>query len=199
MKKIIIITSCFLLTFMSVGAQEVTAKLGEAETAYNSGQLDNTRFALQQALAEIDQVIGKEILGMLPATMGDLPAVAAEDNVTGSSLGFAGLYVNRTYQGTEQSGKIEIVSDSPILAGLNTILAMPMLMGSDPNQKRIKISGYKALLQKNTDDTGKISWSVQVPFNQSLLTFSCEGFDNENDVIAMANTIPIDKIVKISN
>ena len=136
---------------------------------------------------------------MLPATMGDLPAVAAEDNVTGSSLGFAGLYVNRTYQGTDKSGKIEIVSDSPILAGLNTILAMPMLMGSDPNQKRIKISGYKALLQKNSDDTGKISWTVQVPFNQSLLTFSCEGFDNENDVIAMANTIPIDKIVKISN
>ncbi|HYX10000.1 MAG TPA: hypothetical protein VE912_24955 [Bacteroidales bacterium] len=198
MKKTVIIASFLLLTLMSIQAQEVTGKLDEAKTAYNSGELDNTRFALQQALAEIDQVIGKEILGMLPATMGDLPAVTTEDNVTGSSSGFAGLYVNRSYQGTEKSASIEIVSDSPLLAGLNSLLAMPMLMGSDPNQKRIKINGYKGLLQKNTDDTGKVSWDVQLPFNQSLLTFNCDGFENESDVVAMANTIPIDKIVKIS-
>ena len=198
MKKIITIASCFLLTFMSMQAQEVTGKLNEAKTAYNSGDLDNARFALQQALTEIDQVIGKEILGILPSSMGDVPAVTAEDNVTGSSLGFAGLYVNRTYQGTEKSASIQIVSDSPLLAGLNSLLAMPMLMGSDPNQKRIKISGYKALLQKNTDETGKVSWDLQVPFNQSLLTFSCDGFENESDVVAMANTIPINEIVKIS-
>jgi hypothetical protein len=90
------------------------------------------------------------------------------------------------------------VSDSPMLAGINTLLAMPGFMTSDSNQKRKKISNYKALMTRNADEEGRVSYDVQVPLSSSLLTFQCSGFEDENEVLKMANAIPVDKILSIS-
>lgn len=91
-----------------------------------------------------------------------------------------------------------IISDSPMLAGISTMLAMPAFIGSDENHKRVKVSNYKALMTKNTDDQGIASYDIQVPVSNLLLTFSCTGIQDEEDVITMANTIPVDQIVKLS-
>lgn len=201
MKKLKYIVPIIIAIFVSTNAksQDVASKLKEAQSAYSSGSLDNARFALQQALEEINKAIGKEILGVLPVKMGDMPYVEKEDNVTGAAMGNASLYVNRKYGTDDKNVKIEIISDSPLLAGINAMLAMPSFLGTgNANQKRIKIAGYKALMQKNSDDNGKASYDIQVPFNQSLLTVRCQGISSENDAIAMANSIAIDKIVKLA-
>jgi len=51
-----------LLMAFQVQSQDVSAKLDEAASAYGSEDLENTRFALQQSLAELDALIGQEIL-----------------------------------------------------------------------------------------------------------------------------------------
>ena len=190
------------LTVGQVIAQEdVDSKLSEAKSAYKGGNLDDSRFALQQALDALDAVIGKEILTLLPDKMGDMVADEKSDNVTGSSAGFGGIYVNRDYADSENkiSSSFQLISDSPLLKGINAILAMPGIMtGSDPNQKRIKVDGYKSLMQKNEGDDGSVSYDVQIPFGNSLITFHCEGVSSESDVEAMANTIPVSKIVKLA-
>ena len=84
------------------------------------------------------------------------------------------------------------------MAGINTILAMPGFMTSDENQKRIKVNGYKALITRNPDSGGTVSYDLQIPFSGSLLTFQCTGIDDEEAVIGMANKIPIDEIVSIA-
>jgi len=197
--KYILLIVITILISINGRSQDVASKLNEAQSAYASGNLDNARFALQQALEEINKAIGKEILGLLPVKMGDMAYIEKEDNVTGTSLGYSGLYVNRKYGTDEKNVKIEIISDSPLLAGINALLSMPSFLNAgNPNQKRIKISGYKALLQKNSDDNGKTSYDIQLPFNQSLLTVRSQGVNNENDVIALVNSIAIDKIVKIA-
>ena len=61
------------------------------------------------------------------------------------------------------------------------------------DQKRIKVGTYKAMLQTNESEDGTKNYDVQVPFSNSLLTFHCDGY-SENDVVSMANTIPVDKI-----
>jgi len=200
MKKILILLTVAVFTapgaFMS--AQEVTASLDEALSSYKSDNLEDARFTLQGALNGINQAIGKEILAILPDEMNGIPKVETGDDVTGVNTGFAGLFISRSYMAEDRNASIEIVSDSPLLAGINTILAMPGFMTSDENQKRIKIEGYKALLTRNTDSQGMVSYDLQMPFSGSLLTFQCAGIEDENEVIAMAKKIPVDEIVTIA-
>ena len=201
MKKILLIVTVTLIIIsgIQVKAQDVQANIDEARSSYQSGNLENARFALQQALNSINQEIAGEILALLPSEMGNMPMVEGSDDVSGSSYGYAGLYVSRSYaRDTTASSSIEIVSDSPLLAGINALLAMPAIAYSDPNQKQIKINNYKAMLTKSGDDQGIVSYDIQLPFSSSLLTFQCTGIQDENEVIGMANTIPVDKIVKLT-
>ena len=200
MKKILILLTLTLFTIPGafINAQEVTASLDEALSSYKSDNLEDARFALQGALNEINQVIGKEILAILPDEMNGMSKVEAGDDVTGINTGFAGLFISRSYTAENRNASIEIVSDSQLLAGINTILAMPGFMTSDENQKRIKIEGYKALLTRNSDSEGMVSYDLQMPFSGSLLTFQCDGIEDENEVIGMANRIPVDDIIAIA-
>jgi len=200
MKKTIYIAVMAIMGMLAsnVSAQDATAKLNEADASYSSKDLENTRYALQQALVEINKAVGKDILDLLPKTVSGLDVVTKEDNVSGAA-GFAGLFVNRSFGQGEKTVKIEIISDSPMLAGINAMLSMPMIMGnSDPNQKRMKISGYKAMLQKSSSDETNVSYTLQIPLNQALFTLNVKGIPGENDVIAIANGLPLDKIAKLA-
>lgn len=201
MKKILFAITVILIIIPGIQgkAQDVQANLNEARSAYQSGNLENARFALQQALNGINQEIAREILALLPSEMKNMPVVEGSDDVIGTSYGFAGLYVTRSYaRDTTASSSVEIVSDSPMMAGINALLTMPAFMSSDPNQKQIKINNYKALLTKSMDDQGVASYDIQLPFSNSLLTFKCTGIQDENEVIGMVNSIPVDKIVKLT-
>lgn len=200
MKKFYILLVACVFTGAIAEAQEVDARLSEAKSAYSGGNLDNARFALQQALREVDIAIGNEVLTMLPTSIGGLAFNEDEDEVTGMSGGIAGLFVNRTY-GDYESGRqasVQLMSDSPLLAGINAILAMPLIGAGDPNQKRIKVNGYKALLQKTDDGEGGVSFEVQVPFGSSLLTFHCEGISSESEIEKLANALPVSDIAALT-
>jgi hypothetical protein len=182
-------------------AQEFDKNLATAKSSYASGNLEDTRFNLENALREIDIAIGKEIMKVLPTTIGTLAYNAKEDNVTGMSASFAGLYVHRAY-GTDpnKSANIDIVSDSPLMAGINAILSMPMIMNSaDSHQKVIKVQGYKTLLTRQTNENGDTSgYDVQTPFGSSMLTLHYSGNISEADITKLANSIPLEKIIAIA-
>ncbi len=197
--KIISLTVLLITGLLSFSfSQDVEGKLDEAKAAYKKENLDDTRFALEEALHELDMIVGKKILAIMPEEMGGLQFNSGQDNVTGNSSGAGGLYVNRDYGSAESQkyAEILIVSDSPMLASINSILSMPLIgaMSGDSGQKRIKIDGYKGLMQRNDDDGENVSYDIQIPFGGSLLTFNCTGFDNESDVLKMVNTIPVSKI-----
>jgi hypothetical protein len=197
-KHIFGIIVIILATGINILAQDIQARLDAAKSDYQSGNLEGARFELQEALNEINQVIGKEILKLLPSEMGGMSSDSMGDEVTGTAAGFAGLYVNREYSGENKNASVSIVSDSPMLAGINTMLTMPAFVGTDENQKRVKVSNYKALLTKDTDDQGIASYDIQVPVSNLLLTFNCTGIADEDEVVEMANTIPVDQIVKLA-
>lgn len=181
----------------AASAQKVEPKLDEAQAAYRAGNLEATRFALQQAMNEIDLAIGREVLGLLPASMGQIPMVEADDQVGSAGMGFAGLYVHRYYRSDgDSSADLQILADSPLLAGINAILALPSFV-SDANQKRIRVGNYRSLLQKSEDSSGHVTWDIQVPFGSSLLTLQVKGLDSEQAVIDMANTIPVDQVARL--
>lgn len=189
----------FGITTCRIGlAQDVNKHLDEARSAYGAGQLDAARFALQQAMNEVDLAIGKEILKVLPAKLGQMPFVESDDNVTFGAGGYAGLYLSRVYKASETSSvNLQIIGDSPLLAGINTILSLPLIGAGDPNQKRIRVGNYRALMQKSTNDEGAVSWDIQVPFGSSLMTLQYQGISEEKAVTDMANTIPVDQVARL--
>ena len=204
MKKLLI--SCFLFFFIlySTVAQDpdIEGNLATAKSAYNSGNYEEARFTLQQTLSDLNQIIGEEIQKLLPDEMGGLPAYQEADEMIGNTG--MGIVVNRTYQNPDQPDKsveVSIVDHSPMIAMVNTFLSSPMLSGmmmASSGQKAVKIKGYKGMLEKNVDeDSHIISYTINVPFGDSLLTIETISFDSEKEVIAMSNTIPLDQIVKL--
>ncbi len=192
------ITCCLFIISINIKAQDATPSFNEAKLAYSSGSLDDARFALEQALQQIDQAIGKEILAILPANLSGMNYNKEQDNVVGINMGFAGLFVDRIYGEGEKSASVQIIGDSPLMAALNAMLALPAIMTKGNNdQKRIKVDGYKSILQKETSPEGVVSYSVQIPGNTTLISFNCQGF-NENEAITMVNFIPVTQIVKLS-
>src|SRR2546423_8023961 len=128
MKKIILL-SVLVISVTVLNAQQFTKLLGDARASYKSGKLEDTRFAMQQMLQELDLITGKEILKILPMKMGDAAAIPSKDNVT-LATGFVGVMIHREY-GTNgpDDMSIEIITNSPLIASINGILSMPLIGG----------------------------------------------------------------------
>lgn len=195
MKNILIIF--ILCVSLGTHAQDFSKNLATAKTSYSGGNLENARFAMQQMMNEIDMKIGQEILKKLPAKMNTMTATTTTDNVS-ANTGLAGVVVHRDYAAGEKTCSIDIMGNSPLVATINAFLSMPFVgNSSDGTQKVVKISGYKGMLQKSVDsETNKTDYTLQIPLNASLLTFTIPN-STEAEVMQMANTIPMADIAKL--
>jgi hypothetical protein len=195
MKKICL-CSLMLFSILVTRGQEFEKQLVAARTAYTSGKLEDTRFAMQQMLQELDIITGKEILKLLPLQMNAKSSNAKNDNVSGAS-GYFGVVIHRDYDVIpEQKIEVDLITNSPMLTSINALLSLPFGIGNTGDSKVIKINGYKALLQKHGSDTEKPNWELQLPMNSSLITMKAPGY-SQDDLIKMANTIPVADIAKL--
>jgi len=182
------------------GAQDFAKNLTTARSSYSAGRLEDTRFALEQMLGDLDIVIGKEIIKLLPTKVASLNYNAKEDNVTGGSGTVTGLFVERRYGAETKTATINVFNNSPVMSSINTILSMPLIGGMmrDENQKVIKIQGYKSLLNKTVDsDTGKTNYELQVPMNNTLVTIKMDD-SSEPEITAVANGLQLSKIAQLA-
>lgn len=192
--------SIFLFTILAFGslhAQDFSKSLASARTAYGSGDLENARFAMQQMLNDLDILIGKEVMKLLPAKMDALAANTKNDNVT-VNTGLTGVVIHRDYGTGDKAVNLEIMSNSPLIASLNAILSIPFIGNSgDGTQKVVKIDGYKSILQKEVDsETNKTGYTLQTPLNSTLVTIKIDN-TTEADIVRLANTIPLSQIAKM--
>lgn len=196
MRKIFVIIVSVLLPGL-VLAQEFNKHLAVAKSSYTAGNLEESRFAMEQMMQELDITIGKEVLKMLPAKLDGLNANAASDNVSGMS-GFLGVNIHREYGEADKKAEVEMITNSPLAASINTLLSIPFVGNAgDGNQKRVKIDGYKGLLQKNVNsETQKANYELQIPFSSTLLTFRMDNAD-EAEVLKLVALIPISEIAKM--
>ena len=194
-KIIIILLSVSVPAFVS--AQDFNKHLADAKSSYAAGKLEDSRFAMEQMMQELDITIGKEVLKILPAKLETLNANSASDNVAGTQ-GFMGVIIHREYGAAGKKADIDMITNSPLIASINTILSIPFVgNSSDGSQKRVKIEGYKGLLQKNVNpQTNKTSYELQMPFSSTLLTFKVDDAD-EAQVMKLAGLIPISQIAKM--
>lgn len=196
MKKAIYLFIILLFPAASF-AQNFSQNIAAARSSYSSGDLEDARFAMQQMLNDLDMAIGREVLKMLPSKMGAFTSNASNDNVT-ANTGLAGVIIHRDYGSGEKAFNLDLMSNSPLIASINAILSIPFIGNSgDGTQKVIKIDGYKGMLQKSVDEeTKKTDYTLQIPIGSTLLTFTAPDA-TEDEVIRMANTIPLSEITKL--
>ncbi len=191
--------SLTLLLSVSVAgiSQDFSKNIVTARSSYAGGNLEDARFAMQQMLNDLDMAIGKEVLKMLPMKMDAFTSNTKNDNVT-ANTGLMGVLIHRDYGTDEKLLKIDLMSNSPMVASINAILSIPFMGNSgDGTQKIIKIEGYKGMLQKSVDEeTKKTDYTLQIPVGSTLITFTAPD-SSEADIIRMANTIPLSEITKL--
>jgi len=193
MKKIFL-SALVLAAGYVASAQEFDKQLATARSSYSAGKLDDSRFAMQQMLQELDILTGKEILKILPAKMQEQASNAANDNVSGAS-NFLGITIHRDYGAEGKKVDLEIITHSPLIGSVNAILSLPFVAGS-ADYKVIKIEGYKALVQKTTGENDRTDYELQLPLNNSLITLRAPGY-TQDQIIKMASTLPIAQIAKM--
>jgi len=194
-----LISIIFMLVITITGrAQDFSKAMNTAKSAYSSGKLEEAHFALQQAMQEVDLIIGKEVLKLLPPKMDTLTANTKEDNVS-SNIGFVGATIHRIYGKGERTADLSIISNSPMVAMMNTFLNTPMLGGmmNDGKTKTIKVQGYKGRLEKQTGSSDdKTDYELQIPLGSALITFKVRDC-TESKIQEMAKTMPLQQIAKL--
>ena len=197
MKKLIVILSVVFIS-VNVLAQDFKKDMATAKSAYNAGKLEEAHFALQQAMQEIDLIVGKEVLKLLPPKMDSLTINTKDDNVS-SNVGFVGATIHRSYGKYAKKADLSIISNSPMVAMINTFLNTPIFGGmmNDANTKTVKVQGYKARLEKKPGSAeDKNDYELQVPLGSALITFTVDDC-SDTEILAMANTIPLPQIAKL--
>jgi len=193
MKKLSVSILLVLIVF-GANAQDFAKRVSEARTAYAAHKLDDARFAMQQALQELDMATGKEILKLLPAKIVDQSANTSSDNVSGAS-GFVGVIVHREYGAAPGASRIEIITNSPMIAALNSLLAVPLL-ANNADQKVIRIHGYKALLSKSAGENNQVNYQIQMPLQSSMIMVDAPGKTPEQ-ITKIAEAIPVEQVAKL--
>ncbi len=115
------------------------------------------------------------------------------------NISFVGATIHRTYGAADKKATIEIVNNSPLLGTLNAFLTSPLLagLGNDGKTKVIKVQGYKSRLTKeDNSETGKPSYRLEIPFSNALITMNVIN-TTDTEIVAFANTLPLDKIGKL--
>jgi hypothetical protein len=176
---------------------EFGKKMAEAKTAFAANKLSDARFAMQQMMQEIDMLMGKSILKLLPGTLDNTAANAANERVTGGS-GFVGVVVHKDYgmQKDEPLISVEVISNSPVLVGLNALLSMPMLASGD-GRKVVKVSGYKALVEQNKDEVNPGGHNLQLAVGNVLIAITHKTATADG-IVKLAETIPVAEIAKLA-
>ena len=188
---------CSFIFFTAQGfSQDFASDIANAKSSYASGKLEDSHFALMQAMQEIDMIIGKEVLKLFPEKMDSFAVNTKDDNVT-SNVGFIGTTIHRSY-GTTDNVDVSIIGNSPLVSTISAFLNTPLLGGmmSNGNNKIIKVQGYKGQMTKEDNGNGQTGYTIQIPLGNSLITFKANN-TTDTKITAMANTLPLQQIAKL--
>ena len=94
---------------------DVKQNLSSAESAFKTGKYSETRYALQQAMLGVEMEIGHKILKTLPETVSGLKKDEAEDQVTSTGWGWAGLTIQRQYKNNDDKQLNVMVANNAVL------------------------------------------------------------------------------------
>jgi len=200
MKKWILCSVVALLWFKLAGQGQAETFIKEAQDFLKTKEYKQAILSLQDAINDINMMVAKQVADSLPAEINGLKA-EGEAEVSAAALGMigGGMQIIKRYRNetkTENDAEVQIMANSPMLATLNMYLTNPTMLG--PGYKSVRVGSNRAIAKTDMQDDGNgnktRSTEIQIPLGQTLITIRLNGFATEQDELAFATKLKLEKI-----
>jgi hypothetical protein len=158
-------------------SDDVLTTIQEAVRQYRSGEFAGAISNLDYATQLIRQKKSERMKALLPAPLKGWQAKTATAQALGTAVFGGGVTVSRDYY-TEKGASlsIEIVSDSPVLQSIMTMLNNPVFAGAAGGMVKT-IKGQRALIKYDEDDR-KGEMNI-VTANRFMVTVKGQGVEEK--------------------
>jgi hypothetical protein len=183
--------SSALLTTAPLTADTIVDQMNEAIEAYKAKDYKGAMEELKFITAEIQKLDANENQKLLPEPL-DGWSVEQSDNGSQAMVSMmgGGSTVEATYTKEEQSVRIQILANSPMIAMMSMSIANPALMSADPNTSPFRYKRNKGMKQKEGD-------SVEITLliaGQIMLQLSGSNLKDEKTLEAYLDKIDLAKL-----
>lgn len=200
MKKFVLFSIVALIGFRVAGQSQAETFIKEAQDFLAKKDYKQALLSLQDAINDINMMVAKQVAESLPAEINGLKA-EGEGEVSGAGMGMigGGMQITKRYRNetkNENDAEVQIIANSPMLATMNMYLTNPAMLGQ--GYKSVRVGSTRAISKTDVQDDGngaKIrSTEIQIPLGQTLVTIRANGFATEQEELAFATKLDMEKI-----
>ena len=199
MKKIILFSLAALISLRATGQSQAENFIKEAQDFLVKKEYKQAILSLQDAINDINTMLAKQVAESLPAEINGLKA-DGEGEVSTAGMGMmgGGMQITKRYRhetSQQNEAEVQILANSPMLSTLSMYLTNPAMLG--PGYKSVRVGTGRAILKTEMQDNGSgqmRSTEIQIPLGQTLITIRANGFATEQDELAFATKLDLEKI-----
>ena len=187
-KRLTYISLSTILLSTSILADDITDTMEDALTAYKKGDYVQAKEDLTYAMELLKQKKGETIKGFLPDALDGWKAEDAKSESAGSGMLGGGSTTSRTYTKDKSKIVISVITDSPLLQGLGSLIGNPMF---NSGGKLKRINREKASIKYNAKQK---SGDITIMLDKRFLV-TVEGTKvTEDELVEYAKAIDFKKI-----
>jgi hypothetical protein len=187
-KTLTYIALAALLLSTNLVADDITDTMEEAMSAYKKGDYVQAKEDLTYVMELLKQKKGDTIKGFLPEALDGWKAEEAKSETAGSGMLGGGATTSRVYTKDKSKVIIEVVTDSPLLQGLGSLLGNPMF---NSGGKLKRINREKATIKYNEKNQ---SGDVTLMLDKRFLITVKGSKVTEDELVEYAKAIDFKKI-----
>jgi len=199
MKKCTIALIFTCVSLHAFAQSQAEAYIKEAQEFLAKKDYKQAQLSLQDAINDINNLLAKQVADLFPAEINGLKADGdATTNSAGMGMLGGGMQIEKKYRNDakKQEADVQIIANSPMLANLNMFLTNPAMMGQE--YKSVRVGTNRAILKSSMEDGDggkKIrATEIQLPLGQTLITIHTNGLASEQEELAFANKLDLEKI-----
>lgn len=199
MKKIALFLIAALFCLQVAAQSQAETYIKEAQDFLAKKEYKQAQLSLQDAINDINNLLAQQVAESLPAEIngltadGDAEVIAAGMGMMGGGVQILKRYSNAAKQGNE--AEVQIIANSPMIATMSMYMGNPGMLG--PGYKSVRVGTTRAILKSETQDYGSgemRSTEIQIPLGQTMITINARGFASEQEELAFAAKLDLEKI-----
>ena len=207
MKTIFSSVIAMLICSQLFAQSQADTYIKEAQQFLAEKKYKEATLSLQDAINDINVLIAGQIGEAMPAEINGLKA-SGDANVNAGAMGMlgGGMAISKSYahpSKKENTAEVSILANSPMLATINMFMGNPAMLGE--GYKSARVGTRRAILKSEMEDyygdDGNSkpirSTEIQLPLSQTLITFNLKGFASEQEELAFASKLDIEKLADL--
>jgi hypothetical protein len=180
-----------LLALPALGqADDIEEQIQRGVKAYQDGQHREAIQELQFAISQLQELLNKEYLTLLPAPPAGWEAEDSEAQTMPAAILGGGTSISRSYLRGEERMEITMMADSPLLASLSMMLSNPAMLAAGGNVRPYRYESYRGIIEKQ-DNGAEISLLVA---NRVLVKLSGDNIEGEKTLEGFLKAMDFRKI-----